>query len=166
MPRGARPLFHPTPADAAAVLEPEQRFLLWAVRAWVACCRAGLLPAAPVLSVFERLGLPEAEAALEDALVMLARSAARRLAVHCPGCPGLSEDETLLLDAAAAAQHRDVAAGRHRLAGLVPATAVDAVLDAFAEFGTLLALAGLMLPEPEAPVARGRVAAPLSRSLH
>src|SRR5260370_29359780 len=95
-----------------AELEPGQRFLLWVVRAWVSCCRADALPAQPVRRAFSEIGIAEGAEALDSTLTWIARGTIRALDVHGPNCPCLSDDEELLLEAAAA-QHRHFAAARH-----------------------------------------------------
>lgn len=144
----------------------ERRVLLWAMRAWVVCVRARALPALPVLDAFRRMGVPSAAALLDEALVAVARPALRPLSVHCPCCPDISGDERLLLDVAAAAQHGDREVGLSLLADLLDPTSARRALDSFTAFGSVVALAGLLLPPPDtfAPAFAGS-AAP-SRSLH
>ena len=119
------------------------------MRAWVGCCKADALPARPVRRAFSDIGIVEGAEALDRALTSVAWGTIRPLDIHSPNCLCLSDDETLLLDAAAAAQHRHVAAARDMLRRILAAPAIDAVIEPLRAVGILLALKGILLPRPD-----------------
>ncbi len=140
------------PIDALALSE---RFVLWNFRAWACCCRGQRLPAEPVVSSFARVGAPEAASALDTAMTRLVLATARPIAVSCPPCQGLSEDERRLVAATAAAQRHDRGEIDRLFADLLQAPAAAAVSRALVDLGGALAMVGILLPQPgpEAPMA-------------
>jgi hypothetical protein len=130
-------------------MEPRQRFLLWAIRVWVGCYRARALPAAALSVAFGQVGLGEGAAALHLALKALAAGTRRPIDVHCPHCGGLSADEALLLEAIGAAQQGDEEGLRRRLSGLVAPAHVDRAATTIGELARMLAVGGLILPDPD-----------------
>ena len=158
----AAPQASTSPLEALALSE---RFVLWSFRAWACCCRGRRLPAEPVASAFANIGAPAAAVALDDAMTRLVLGTSRPLTVHCPPHPGLSEDETRLLAAVAAAQRHD----RDDLARLfaeILAPPASALLGrSLMELGAAIATVGVLLPQPgpekpvSAPEGRPRPAA-------
>ena len=136
------------PASALEALALSERFVLWSFRAWACCCRTRRLPAEPVAAAFAGLGAPAAAQALDAAMTRLVLATGRPLAVHCPPHPGLSDDERILLAAAAAAQRHDHDALTALFADILRAPASALVGRALMEFGSAIALAGVLLPQP------------------
>ncbi len=102
-----------------------------------------------VEDAFAALGLQEAASALDAALRGVAEMTRRRLLVHCPHCTELSEDERLLLDAAASAQNGQFDLTRTILDEIVPPSTTDLIIGRLSGLGRLLALAGIDLPGPD-----------------
>lgn len=136
------------PASPLGALALSERFVLWNVRAWACCCRGRRLPAEPVVAAFANIGVPAAADALDDAMTRLVLATGRPLAVHCPPYPGLSDDERILLAAAAAAQRHDGEALTHLFAAVLMPPASALVGRSLMEFSAAIATVGVILPQP------------------
>lgn len=136
--------------EGSATLAPAERFMLWALRAWVQRCKARCLPAIEVETAFAEIGLSEGAVALDAALRGVAQATRRPLLVHAPHCPALSDDEWLLLGAAAATQHQAFGTAHRLLSEIVHPVGADLVLGPLSSLGLMLALAGIDLPNRDA----------------
>jgi hypothetical protein len=132
--------------DTFEALEIPERLLIWGARTWAACSRSHICPMDELQKVFGRFGVVEAVASLDALLCATARTAIRTIEVRCPRCPNLSDDEVYLLQAAAAAQHRDFDSARRHLQCWLPAPVADWALGPACGLGALFAEAGLVLP--------------------
>lgn len=162
----SKPERHGEKLDALALSE---RFLLWNIRAWACSCRGRHLPAEPVRLAFQNVGIPDAAAAIDAAMTHLVLATRRPLAVYCPPYIGLSDDETMLIAAAAAAQRQDCRSARDLLGQVLPGPALDLVVAALIDLGRWLATVGILLPtgEPRVDVASARDSAIAARpTLH
>ena len=134
-------------ADTFEALEIPERLLIWGCRTWAACSRGRVCPMSDLQKVFCRFGVVEAAASLDTLLCATARTAIRTIEVRCPRCPNLSDDEVCLLQAAAAAQHRDFESARTHLQRWLPSAVADWALGPACGLGALFEDAGLILPE-------------------
>lgn len=123
-----------------------ERWLLGAVRYWVRCLHRGGGPLPDLARQFDRLGQPDAAAALHAVLTVMAVSARRQVDVRCPNCPRLSPDETALLAAVAALQRDAVAPADGVLAAWLPEAAIRSGRRSLAVLAAGLTAAGLVLP--------------------
>jgi hypothetical protein len=125
---------------------PEQ-FVLWATRGWVAAFKARQPIFLYLRQGFDMAGIPDGLFALDEIMGLLASNARRSLDFRCVKCRGLGADEALLLRCLAACQAGRAAEIDQVLAAwLPPAVARLAVRPAMV-LATLLAGAGLRLPE-------------------
>ena len=85
-------------------LPEAETVLLWAMRTWVAGHRCGRPVEQCISPVFVDLGAPGAASYLYGLMWALSHGASRRIAVHCPLHPQMSEDEQTLLDVLALTQ--------------------------------------------------------------
>jgi hypothetical protein len=143
------PSFAAKEFQTAALLDEGERLLVIGCRMWVACITDRSCPLCPLEQVFDRFGIPDAAAALHDVLCTTARAATRPFQVHGPRCPQISEDEILLLRAAAFAQRRQFPAALRELQDWLPAAAAHSALGPLHELAVLLSEAGLTLPMTE-----------------
>ena len=155
--------------DRLDALALSERFLLWNVRAWACSCRGQRLPAEPVRLAFQNIGIPAAASAIDTAMTHLVLATRRPLAVNCPPHTGLSDDETMLIAAAAAAQRQDGSLVSELLEEVLPVPALDLVVEALFELGRWLATVGIVLPasgpKAEAPLQRS-TPTPITPTLH
>jgi hypothetical protein len=132
--------------DTFEALEIPERLLIWGCRTWAACSRSRICPVSELQEVFARFGVVEAVASLDALLCATARTAIRTIEVRCPRCPNLSDDELCLLQAAAAAQHRDFESARTHLQRWLPGPVANWALGPACGLGALFEDAGLVLP--------------------
>ena len=81
------------------------RLVLWAIRAWVIGFKRRIDSAEPIRAAFGKYGVPEASCLIEGLMSVVACGALRPLAVECVCHETVSDDERVLL--AAAALHQD-----------------------------------------------------------
>lgn len=133
------------PARAADLDRPEC-VLLIAVRWWVAARREGDDPLPRLRQGLEIAGAQEAAFAIDALMMVVARTAQRPVAVHCPRCPHLSDDEIHLLHAASLAQSGDGPRAERTLRqALLSAQGAEFALGPLEGLATLFAEASLTL---------------------
>jgi hypothetical protein len=98
------------PATTEA-LDTAERILLLGVRGWVADYRQSVDPVPRLCEAMRTAGPHDAAFSVDRLMVIIARTARRPVAIHCPHCPHLSRDETSVLYAASLVQ-----AGERRMA--------------------------------------------------
>jgi|SRR5215475_4464390 len=133
-------------AGTFEALDIPQRLVVWGCRTWVAGCRQQRCTMDDVRAVFSRFAVIDAAASLDALLGAAAQYAIRPIQVRCPVCAQISDDEVILLHAAAAAQHRDLPAARGHLEHWLPAALADWALGPLCGLGALFEHAGLILP--------------------
>lgn len=95
--------------DSFAALDNGRKLLLWGIRVWVAGLRQNWPPVQTRETLMEGFALAYALDAidpLEGMMSILAGGSSRQVAVNCPRCPGVTEDEQLLLDLVSLCQQR------------------------------------------------------------
>ena len=90
--------------DASGALDPPERTLLTAIRWWVTDHRQGDDPLPRLCRTLGSNNVHDAAFSVDQLMFVVARSAHRQVAIHCPRCPALSDDEKHLLSAASLAQ--------------------------------------------------------------
>lgn len=99
----------PEGEDSFAALDNGRKLALWGIRVWVAGLRQGWPPVQTRETLMEGFALAYALDAidpLEGMMSILAGGSSRQVAVNCPRCPGVTEDEQLLLDLVSLCQQR------------------------------------------------------------
>jgi hypothetical protein len=150
------PMLAPTEPypDASAALDRPERTLLTAIRWWVTDHRHGDDPLPRLCRTLDSSNVHDAAFSVDQLMFVVARSAHRQVAIHCPRCPTLSDDEKHLLNAASLAQ-----AGRSDLAeralrtALLTAQAAEFALGPLEGLADLFAEAKLLLRRRRTPAA-------------
>jgi hypothetical protein len=126
---------YPTGVDA---LDFAETVLLGAVRGWVADYRVGEDPISRLCEALNTVRAHDAAFSVDQLMAVLARTARQSIAIHCPRCPHLSDDEKHLLHAASLVQ-----AGESALAERALRTALLSAAGAEFALGPLEGLAEL-----------------------
>ena len=131
--------------DAAADLDTAECVLLLAARWWVVDHRNGEDPLPRLCLAMDRAGAHDAAYAVDRLMSVVARSARRPITVHCPRCPGVSDDEKRLLNAASLAQcGRTDLAERALGAAMLAAHGAEFAIGPLEGLGELFAAADLV----------------------
>jgi hypothetical protein len=145
----------------ATLLDEAEVTLLIAIRHWTAAYRERRDPLPPLRPGLGAAGAPDAAFAVNALMAIVARTLRRPMAVHCPCCPKLSEDEQHLLHAASLVQAGECALAQRALrTALLAAPGADFALGPLEGLGRVFARAGLLfgcrrspageaMPEPE-----------------
>ena len=150
------PMLAPTEPypDASGALDPPERTLLTAIRWWVSDHRQGDDPLPRLCRTLDISNVHDAAFRVDQLMFVVARCAHRQVAIHCPRCPALSDDEKHLLNAASLAQ-----AGRSDLAertlrtALLTAQGAELALGPLEGLAELFAEARLLLRRRRTPAA-------------
>jgi hypothetical protein len=92
------------PAAKASDLPTAECVLLLAIRWWVEDYCAGADPMPRLREALDKAGAHDAAFSIDGLMTSLAHVTRRRLSIHCPRCPDLSNDERRLLEAASLTQ--------------------------------------------------------------
>jgi hypothetical protein len=98
------PVAPPTYPETTADLGPAECVLLIAVRWWVADFRQHDDPLPRLCQAMGTAGTHDAAFSVDQLMAVFVRAARWSMAIHCPRCPGLSENEKHLLNAASLVQ--------------------------------------------------------------
>jgi len=129
-----------------AQLESGERLFLWGFRT-MAQHRGCACPIAAVIrQVYGQFLVADAVASVETLVEAFAGTAHTAISVHSPCCPCVSEGETFLLRAMAAAQCADLDAARRQFEHWLPELAADWILGAAYGVGRIFKAAGMTLP--------------------
>ena len=90
--------------DTAAALGPAECTLLIGIRWWVADFRQHDDPLPRLCQAMGTAGAHDAAFSVDQLMAVFIRAARRPMAIHCPRCPSLSEDEKHWLRAASLVQ--------------------------------------------------------------
>lgn len=99
----------PEGEESFAALDNGRKLTLWGIRVWVAALRQDWPPAQTHETLMQGFALAyalEAIEPLEGMMSILAGGSSRQVAVNCPRCPEVTEDETCLLDLVSLCQQR------------------------------------------------------------
>ena len=99
----------PDGEESFAALDNGRKLTLWGIRVWVAALRQDWPPAQTREILMEGFALAYALDAidpLEGMMSILAGGSCRQIAVNCPRCPEVTEDEACLLDLVSLCQQR------------------------------------------------------------
>ena len=121
------------------------RLVVWAIRAWVIGLKRHIDAAEPIRAAFGKYGIPQAACLIEGLMSVVACGALRPLAVECVCHETISDDERILL--AAAALHQDGSAfeARFLLRTMLSPSASRGAGEILDRLGGLLSGAGLTL---------------------
>ena len=131
-----------------------EQFLLWAVRLWVEGHQEGSSVHLTLQNGFKLAGAPDALAALDDLMTVIAVSATDSIDIRCPQCGQISIDEHTLMDVIAGLQQFG-GAGSALFASRLPATARRIGMDCAERLARNLAEAGLSI-RPRRPLGLSR----------
>jgi hypothetical protein len=90
--------------DNSAALDPAECILLIAIRWWVDSYRRDEDPLPRLCQGLEAAGTCDAAFTIDALMAIIARTGRQPIAIHCPRCPHVSDDERLLLHAASLTQ--------------------------------------------------------------
>ncbi|MGD9615532.1 MAG: hypothetical protein AB7H90_09025 [Alphaproteobacteria bacterium] len=121
------------------------RLVIWAIRAWVIGPKRRLDTAEPMRAAFGKYGIPEAAYLIDGLMSVVACGALRPLTVECVCHDPISDDERVLLAAAALHQDGRGFEARFLLRTMLSPTASNGAGEILDRLGALLADAGLTL---------------------
>ena len=84
-----------------SLLPLPDRLVVWAIRAWVIGLKRRIDAAEPIQAAFGKYGIPQAACLFEGLMSVVACGALRPLVVECVCHETISDDERILLAAAA-----------------------------------------------------------------
>ncbi len=146
------PDIQPALPDAVAALDPAEATLVRAIRSWVADHLGGNDPLPHLLRSLDAAGAHDAAFSIDRLMGILARTARRVIAIHCPRCPQLSADEKRLLHAAGLAQvGESELAERVLRRALLSAQGAEVALGPLEGLGRLFAEARLFFRQRRPP---------------
>jgi hypothetical protein len=148
-----------TPAgypDTSAALNPAECVLLIAIRWWVADFRQHVDPLPRLCQAMGTAGAHDAAFSVDQLMAVFVRSARRPMAIHRPRCPGLSDDEKHLLNAARLVQASESKMAERALrTALLSAQGAEFALGPLWSLSELFAEAGLFFHQRKSPVDDG-----------
>jgi hypothetical protein len=121
------------------------RLVLWAIRAWVVGIRRRIDAGEPIRAAFDKYGIPEAGCLIDGLMSVVACGACRPLAVECVCADAVSDDEHVLLAAAALHQDGRGFEARFLLRTILSPGASNGAAEILDRLGALLADAGMQL---------------------
>lgn len=146
----------PPPAypDQSAKLDPAECVLLIGLRWWVADRLEGTDPLPRLCQALDAAGAHDVAFSVDRLMSVVARSATRPVVVHCPRCPGLSNDERHLLHAASLVQAGNAQRAEKALrTALLSAQGAEFALGPLQGIGELFAAARLLFRRRSPPPA-------------
>jgi len=147
------PALPPPYPDHSADLDPGECVLLIAIRWWVADHCHGTDPLPRLCEALETAGAHEAAFPVDRLMTVVARTVRRPIAIHCPRCPKMSDDERVLLHSASLAQAGDGPRAEKALrTALLSAQGAEFALGPLESLGELFATARLLCRRRSAPV--------------
>ena len=121
------------------------RLVVWAIRAWVIGLKRRIDSAEPIRTAFGKYGIPEAACLVDALMSVIACGALRPLAIECVCQDEISDDERVLLAAAALHQDGHGFEARFLLRTMLSPSASSGVGEILDRLGGLLASAGMIL---------------------
>jgi hypothetical protein len=155
------PLLAPAYPNRSAELDPAESVLLIALRWWVANHRRGIDPLTRPCEALETAGAHDAALSVDRLMSVIARSARQPIAIHCPSCPHVSDDEKTLLHAASLAQAGEAQRAERALrTALLSAHGAEFALGPLEGIGEFFAVARLLFRR-RLPPATGDIEGPI-----
>jgi hypothetical protein len=133
-------------ADGRSALPFLENALLWAMRAWVIGHSRKLNVSPQIQNMFDGLGTPGAVDPLNGFMSAISSNATRRVNIDCVCYPGVSADESLLLDVLALQQEGYEEDGRMLLGAFTTPDACSIACDKATRLVLVLNAAGHFLP--------------------
>ncbi len=145
-----RPAGYP---NHSAALDPAECVLLIAIRWWVDSYRRDEDPMPRLCQGLEAAGTSDAAFSVDALMAIITRTVRRPIAIHCPRCPHVSDDERRLLHAASLTQagNSDLA-GKALCTALLSAQGAEFALGPLQGLGELFAEAGFFFRQRRSPV--------------
>jgi len=142
-----------------SLLDAAECTLLIAIRWWVAAFRRGEDPMPRLCQDLEIAGSRDAAFSVDGLMAIVARTVRRPIAVNCPRCPHLSEDEAHLLHAASLAQASETDLAERALrTALLSARGAEFALCPLEGLAELFARASLLFTRRRSPGDAARMA--------
>ena len=132
--------------DLPPRLEPGERLFLWGFRAMAQHHRCGRPSIAAMRHLYGQFHVEDAVASLDAMVHAFACTAHTAIAIHSPVCPCVSECETVLLRAMAAAQSTDLLTACREFERWLPELAADWVLNPACGIGRMFQAEGMVFP--------------------
>ncbi|MFV3129427.1 hypothetical protein [Niveispirillum sp. KHB5.9] len=158
---------HRRPAIAGnmpfVALHPSARLALWGLRYWATCANQGRCPALLLRDVFVSAGVPLAPISIDRLMRVFATASRQPLALGCPACTRLTDDEAELLNAILCLQGGEGVAVERVLTAWLPQQAAEVAGPALEGFARLLLDGGYDLASDRVPVLDR---APMGTRLH
>ncbi|WP_247320578.1 hypothetical protein [Bradyrhizobium sp. 21] len=101
--------------------------------------------------MYDHFRVGDAVPSLESIIEIFACTAHTAIEVHCPTCPRMSDCEHGILRAIAAAQQQRIDAARAQFECWLPPVGADWALAPVRGLATIFSMAGLILPDRQAP---------------
>jgi hypothetical protein len=134
-------------------LDAAERILLLGVRWWVADYRQSVDPLPRLCEAMRSAGPREAAFSVDRLMAVIARTALRPVAIHCPRCRHLSRDETSVLYAASLVQAGESRTAERALrTALLSAPGAEFALGPLEGLGELFTRARLLFRRRQVPV--------------
>jgi hypothetical protein len=135
----------PAYPDRSAELDQAECVLLIALRWWVTDHQRGIDPLPRLCEILGETGAHDTAFSVDRLMSVVARSARQPIAIHCPCCPHLSDDEKNLLHAVYLAQTGDAQRAEKALrTALLSAQGAEFALGPLEGIGELFAMARLL----------------------
>jgi hypothetical protein len=144
--KNVTPVRREASSDKLAQLDLSERLFLWGFRSMAQHHRCGCPIVAAILQVYVQFQVEDAVGSLDALIEVFASTAHTAIEIHCPNCPCISESETFLLRAMAAAQSSDLNMARRELERWLPELAADWTLGPVCGIAAIFQAAGMTLP--------------------
>jgi hypothetical protein len=138
--------------DNSAALDPAECILLIAIRWWVDSYRRDEDPMPRLCQGLEAAGTCDAAFSVNALMAIIARTVRQPIAIHCPRCPHVSEDERHLLHAASLTQAGNGHLAEKALCALLSAQGAEFALGPLRGLGEFFAEAGFFFRRRRSPV--------------
>jgi hypothetical protein len=139
--------------DNSAALDPAECILLIAIRWWVDSYRRDEDPMPRLCQGLEAAGTCDAAFSVDALMAIIARTVRQPIAIHCPRCPHVSDDERHLLHAASLTQAGNGHLAEKALcAALLSAQGAEFAAGPLQGLGELFAEAGFFFRQRRSPV--------------
>ena len=143
------------------------QFAIWAARCWVTALKQERPFEVVSGETFSRFNLQGAQAALDELFLIVAHSAGRQIDIRCQKCRFVSPDETIFLQALAAAQNGEAFQAYNDLRNWLAPAAARIAFTALVRLGECLGRAKLHLAAPARPaVPAAQLRAEAAPTLH
>ncbi|MGA7431574.1 MAG: hypothetical protein WBQ24_01770 [Xanthobacteraceae bacterium] len=127
-------------------LDLGERLFIWGFRSMAEHRRRGWPTMREMRDVYAHFQVASALSFFDELIEAFASTAHTPIEIHSPGCPCVSESETCLLRAAAAAQSGDLDTASHGFSRWIPISATGWLMTPTCAIGRMFQAAGMILP--------------------